>query len=488
MILKNLVIQDNDFNKSIKLSIQINNKQLIYSDNNSKGKTTLIRFIIYSLGFRIPSTKKVDMCRYTTTMQLVSDDNQEISVVRNNDELIISYQDGTNFFYKINREIERIKAQSMIFFSDKINLIEGILPVFYIDQDKGWRLVNRGTVIGDNSFYIEDFILALNDKVEERIATKIKELSIEKDRYQAIRCLMSYELESNQKRNVYQQSDILEELLASRGIKKLEISECENEISSLRAISEDNNSLIDYIEKNNILVAYAGEEFLLRKENVVGYELNQNILNARIHSLEIEKAMKCRELAEIEQKIEATNVLITPEKIEEKIAYEIHNLPISGIEIDHYIEQIKNQLKKQRKLRKEIVRDGNSGISDYIAKNVKDITTKMGVFDYISSEKDYIFTKNIKALSGAILHKISISYKVAYLKALEEFLGIRLPFIIDSPCSGEVTLENAKEMLKIVMQELPEHQIIVASIHKFDEINFDRIKLVEGIFGRYERE
>ena len=152
------------------------------------------------------------------------------------------------------------------------------------------------------------------------------------------------------------------------------------------------------------------------------------------------------------------------------------------------LEQIKNELKKQKKLRKEIVRDGNSGISDYIAKNVKDITTKMGVFDYISSEKDYIFTKNIKALSGAILHKISISYKVAYLKALEEFLGIRLPFIIDSPCSGEVTLENAKEMLKIVMQELPEHQIIVASIHKFDEINFDRIKLFEGIFGGYEQE
>lgn len=112
----------------------------------------------------------------------------------------------------------------------------------------------------------------------------------------------------------------------------------------------------------------------------------------------------------------------------------------------------------------------------------------MGVFDYISSEKDYIFTKNIKALSGAILHKISISYKVAYLKALEEFLGIRLPFIIDSPCSGEVTFENAKEMLKIVMQELSEHQIIVASIHKFDENNFDRIKLVEGIFGGYEQE
>lgn len=37
---------------------ELKSKTLITSDENTTGKTTFIRLILYSLGFNIPSTKK----------------------------------------------------------------------------------------------------------------------------------------------------------------------------------------------------------------------------------------------------------------------------------------------------------------------------------------------------------------------------------------------------------------------------------------------
>ena len=47
---------------------------LIYSDKNSKGKTTLLRFILYSIGYNIPSTKKINFNNFTTEL-LLSNNN-----------------------------------------------------------------------------------------------------------------------------------------------------------------------------------------------------------------------------------------------------------------------------------------------------------------------------------------------------------------------------------------------------------------------------
>ena len=36
-------------------------KNLIYSKANSKGKTTLLRFILYALGYQIPATEGISI-------------------------------------------------------------------------------------------------------------------------------------------------------------------------------------------------------------------------------------------------------------------------------------------------------------------------------------------------------------------------------------------------------------------------------------------
>ena len=39
-------------------------KCLIYSDENSRGKTTLLRMLLFALGYNIPPTKKISFSKY----------------------------------------------------------------------------------------------------------------------------------------------------------------------------------------------------------------------------------------------------------------------------------------------------------------------------------------------------------------------------------------------------------------------------------------
>ena len=467
-----------------KLCIKLENNHLIYSDKNSKGKTTLVRFLIYSLGFKIPSTRKVDMRKFQTELIVLRDDNTNIKITRNDTCMTIEYEDKSQINFDLNSYSERYKALSNIFQCNNLDLLENILAVFYIDQDRGWRLVNRGGIIGENGFNIENFILALNNNNEEDVAAEIRNVDSVVKRYESIRNIMSYEIDANNEKDIYNQDDVLNGLLAQKGIKKYEIADLKKKINDVDSVIRDNDSIMTLIEKYNLIVQYREMEFVLKKEHIQNYNINQNILKADLNSLFIDKKLKELELATIQKKIEEANVLVKVDNMEEILVREIQKLPISEFKLEEFIDKKRKELTKLKNLRREIVRDEDAGISEFIAEKIKIIANELDVFDVVSLEKDYIFTHNIKSLSGAILHKISFSYKIAYILAIEKYIGIKLPMIIDSPCSGEVTLENAIQMLQVAKKHLLDNQLIVASIYSFEDINFEqRTKLINGVFG-----
>lgn len=65
MIFKSISIKEGMSERTITFSEGVN---LIFSRENSKGKTTLLRFMLYSLGYNIPSTRKIkfEQCEVTT--------------------------------------------------------------------------------------------------------------------------------------------------------------------------------------------------------------------------------------------------------------------------------------------------------------------------------------------------------------------------------------------------------------------------------------
>ena len=84
---------------------------------------------------------------------------------------------------------------------------------------------------------------------------------------------------------------------------------------------------------------------------------------------------------------------------------------------------------------------------------------------YVSERNDYIFTSDLKSLTGAVFHKVVFAFKISYVKLIQEQTGLFLPIILDSPNGREVSLENVKEMMAILVEDFSAHQIIIASIY-----------------------
>ena len=97
----------------------------------------------------------------------------------------------------------------------------------------------------------------------------------------------------------------------------------------------------------------------------------------------------------------------------------------------------------------------------------------MGIGNSESVSQKYLFTSNLKELSGAVLHKMVFAFKLAYIKEIEKKLNIKLPIILDSPRGKEVDDKNIILMMDILKRDFKENQIIIASIFEYDRLLCD---------------
>lgn len=83
-----------------------NNYNLIHSTQNSVGKTTLLRAILYALGFNIPNTKnfKFEECKFE--LSIITDSNQEF---------IIKRRDSYCYLQNIKDNIEKYFSKDIDF-------------------------------------------------------------------------------------------------------------------------------------------------------------------------------------------------------------------------------------------------------------------------------------------------------------------------------------------------------------------------------------
>jgi hypothetical protein len=147
---------------------------------------------------------------------------------------------------------------------------------------------------------------------------------------------------------------------------------------------------------------------------------------------------------------------------------------------------IKNALdileKERKQVRKEISRISRSDnfVAMSLYKTVVAYATELGVGNSESVTAKYLFTSNLKELSGAVLHKLVFAFKLGYIKEIEKYLGIKLPIILDSPKGKEVDEKNISLMIGILKRDFKDNQIIIASIYEY---SFDKMNKIE-IKGR----
>lgn len=75
---------------------------------------------------------------------------------------------------------------------------------------------------------------------------------------------------------------------------------------------------------------------------------------------------------------------------------------------------------------------------------------------------------------------------MAYLKVIEQHIGIVLPIVLDSPSDREVTQRNIAVVINILNEYFQENQIIIASIYQYDLNNVNIIKITNRIFNNEE--
>ncbi len=497
MIIKNLKIEFSDktsLNQIKLFSEEINYPfekiTLITSKlENSRGKTTLIRFILYALGYKIPQTDGLKIYSYRTTLEIEEKGIVYILVRQGENQYINGKKFNSTVKDNLNNE-EVIPMCASLLKIDSLYLSNALLGCYYIDQEKGWTLLNRGTVIGKIRFNIEKFFASINKKeidnlFEENtyLEKNIKKInllsSIIKDDY------IYNDDDFEDKKEVLKK---LEEIETEELLLKQQIFSKKKEVKKIEDVLFENKKFSDKIEEMNIIVRHKGEDIVVNKNNLKSYDFTMDILEMKKNELliEIQNLDKLKRKKEQEiKKIREDHKFDNPQK-------ELNRI-FGKLKTENLNEVVLNEIKKSNqgvlKVNKEKI---ISEIKDDISKFweiLEPILKDIGVSEeYI--KKEIILTDELAGKSGTLRHKLSLAYKIALVLYVEKELFIKLPFIIDSPMNGEVNKETAQKMLNICRKYLKNNQLLVSSVYNKFNTKFEfesEIILENGVVDELEK-
>ena len=273
----------------------------------------------------------------------------------------------------------------------------------------------------------------------------------------------SYEEETNARLNslLLQQQQLKSEL---RRIDKTlsDNNRFKKYIADMKLIIQLPNGIEVAVTENNIVGLNDSIELLVAKRKMVSSELAY--LSSEISNLEKEKNN------EIEQ-LKLFNTLSSIEFFDKKIM----RIPLNPQAIQKEIALLEKEIKSVRDMISRETKLNNSVVKD-MSKSIIKYLIELGLGDKDTIHQNYLFTSNLKELSGAILHKTAFAFRLAYIIAIKKAINIKLPIILDSPSGKEIDQNNVQIMMNILKRDFSDHQLIIASIFNYD---FDELKIIE---------
>ena len=210
-----------------------------------------------------------------------------------------------------------------------------------------------------------------------------------------------------------------------------------------------------------------GNQVPVTEDNIVG-------LNNSIELLVTKRKMVSAELALLSSKITAVEKEKDSEYEQLEFFHTASQLEIFDKKIMRMPLNSQAIQKELNRLDKEIKSD--NAVVKEMPENIVKYSTELDLGGKDTIPENYLFTSNLKELSGAILHKTAFAFRLAYIIAIEKVLNIKLPIILASPSGKEIDQDNVRMMMNILKKDFSDHQIIIASIFTYD---FDDLKTVE---------
>lgn len=450
---------------------------LIHSEKNSRGKTTLLRFMLYSLGYNIPNTRKIKFDRCEVTANLSCEKCGDITLFRCSNSYIVATLNGEQVTYVLPDQMDELHR--ILYGTDNAEILDNLLGAFYVDQEKGWTLLNRGTVIGSIHFNIEELIRGISGRDCSALIRKEAQLAKELSKYKQMFSVAQYretiiaESGSLAADSYYEEADVAtNQLLIQQKRLKAELARIDHAL-------KDNRRFRNFVAEMKLMVRTPdGDTIPVTVDNVVGLSDTIDFLVAKRKIIASELASVTSKIAALEKEKDSEEqqmAFFQSENMVEIFDKKIAAVPINAVAIEKEIKRIEKALQSIRKEITDKTKANNSVVSS-LYRNIVKYATELGVGNSETIAASYIFTSNLKELSGAVLHKTVFAFRLAYIIEIEKALGIKLPIILDSPSGKEVDQANIQLMVDILKRDFADNQIIIASIFRYD---FDEVKTIE---------
>lgn len=452
---------------------ELKSKTLITSDENTTGKTTFIRLILYSMGFNIPSTKKINFNKLTTRI-FFEKDNEKYQFIRQANKI---------YLYKSNNLIDKYilpeDEQTILSYYSNISspmLLDNFLGTWYFDQEEGWNWLSKGKVIGGNRFNLGEFIEGLMDVNNAELRVKIANNRRELRGYNLLKRNLEYrqQIETNFDSNEWNNADKLNAQLRTL---ELRISSLSKKVKDLENAQKSDEQFISLISEMKLRIKTKnGDEELVTADNICGFSSHRAFFDARLSILKRQLNKLLKEKANIQDKLKKFTKLFNMESQLDRFNETISELKIDKSTIDSIVNKIRKENRElEKKLEKSLDRND---YADKIRKKIIEFTNELGVSDYLDVEGNFVDLNEMKQYSGANLHLLAFATHLAYLYVLQEFEKEKYPIIIDSPFGREVTQENVQLMYNLLEKHFNENQIISASINDISSFTTINKKIV----------
>lgn len=447
---------------------------LIHSNSNSTGKTTLLRFLLYAMGFSVPNTKGIKMEEYCCCLNIMNDLNEHLEITRMQNYCSLKTVDCNIKYYSLPADKDVLLSK--VFGTKNANIINNVLGIMYVDQEKGWTLLNRGVVIGSNHFNIYNYVQGLGNLDCSELYDNLNYLTYQLNKYKSMFDVANYQLQIQDITKCKTYASLDDEINKKIITLQIQKKPLVLELEELRNVLNKNKNFKNYITQMQLAVQNKdGITIPVNAKTIIGYTDNNEYISAKINILKTQIVKIDNKIKSLINEKEQTLPLIPTKTLIEQFDNDISKINIDYNAVKNMINKI-NIEKRNIESDIDIKTKSETEIVNMLNNIIRKYTEELGVnTTYISPRKDYIFTSDLKSLSGAVFHKIVFSFKLAYIACLEHFANINIPIILDSPRGKEVDDYNIEEMIKILKRDFSNHQIIIASIYKY---NFNKINSI----------
>lgn len=250
---------------------------------------------------------------------------------------------------------------------------------------------------------------------------------------------------------------------------------------------KDNKTFKKFIAEIGLLINTPdGQTIAVTEDNIVGLNDTIDFLVAKRKIIISQYKQLQNKLTGIEKERRTEDIQLSFFEDEETISQifdkRIANIPINEMAVKNGISRLEQEIKTISARIKEISHNAKNAryVISSIFNSTKKYLSELDLDEKKITER-YLFTSNLKELSGAILHKTVFAFRLACLIEVEKYLGIKLPIILDSPSGKEIDQRNIQTMIGILKRDFSENQIIIASIYEYDLDNVNYIEIINKL-------